>query len=67
MMNCHYNEEDSINTEYIYLLFYLFKQPSAVFDREDKSSGGTAELIFTSTYPQVSGTGESPPYCEEYN
>ena len=28
----------------------------------DKSSGGTAGFIFTSTYPRVSGTGEAPPY-----
>ena len=30
-----------------------------------KPSGGTAEFIFTSKYSQVSGTGETPPYCYE--
>ena len=30
------------------------------------SSGGTVEFIFKSTFPQVSGTGETPPYCYKY-
>ena len=46
---------------FINLIVFILKRKLCLCLSE-KSSGGTAGFIFTSPYPQVSGTGEAPPY-----
>ena len=53
-------------SHYFFLLIFIWITLHSLRPR-DKLSGGTTEFTFTSTYPQVSGTGEMPPYCTSTN
>ena len=57
-ISCLKRTQNKLLKCYFYL-FFLNTQSS--LRPRDKSSGGTAGFIFTTTYPRVSGTGEAAP------